>query len=330
MNKEGKPAASTAILAVLGAILAVALVLTIIHFRKPISIRGAVIKQDADTRRQSPIADVEVSAVDGATVASAKSDFSGYFKLTLPRGIAFSRPVTLRFRHVDYQPLDLKETIGDKLYVVQMTPVSQQAAAQPDRRVNAVSNVFVRYSIESTTSQNIGTGIQTFQVTNTGNVPCNNHAPCSPDGKWKAAIASGSLDAGDGNEYENARVSCIAGPCPFTKIVSDDFSRGGRNISVSILDWSGTTTFLLQAEVFRREISDIVRETYPVIFGQAINFTLPAAAEGPSLEAEINGVSIVFPLRPAPTLSWADCNVRVGKDQSKTYRCELKPEYQFR
>jgi len=33
--------------------------------------------------------------------------------------------------------------------------------------------------------------------------------------------------------------------------------------------------------------SDMVRETYPVIFGRALNFSLPASAEGPSIEAEI-------------------------------------------
>jgi hypothetical protein len=330
MTGQGRPTGRIASLVTLGALFVAAATVAIIHFRKPLSLRGAVIKQDSDTRRQSPIADVAVTAVDGAVVATAKSDFSGYFKLTLPRGLALNRPVTLQFRHADYQPVDLKETTGDKLYIVPMTPVTQQPPAPSDHPLSTVSNVFVRYSIEATTSLNVGTGVQTFQVTNAGNIPCQNREPCSPDGKWKAAIGSGSLDAGDGNEYENARVSCIAGPCPFTRIVTDNFSRGGRRISVSVLGWSGTTTFLLQAEVFRREISDIVRESYPVIFGQAINFTLPAAAEGPSLEAEINGLNIVFPLRPAPTLSWADCDVRIGQDQSKTYRCELRPQYRFK
>jgi len=97
-----------------------------------------------------------------------------------------------------------------------------------------------------------------------------------------------------------------------------------------VLDWSDTTSFLLQAEVFRSGIDDSVRESYPVIFGESLNFTLPAAAEGPSLEAEINGTNIVFPLGPEAILSWADCNVRVEKDQSKIYRCELKPGYSFK
>ncbi|MGD0957667.1 MAG: carboxypeptidase regulatory-like domain-containing protein [Candidatus Acidiferrales bacterium] len=319
-----------AILLAFGGALLIILIAVIVHYAKPISLRGAVIKQDDDARRQSPITDVEVTVADGLIIAPTKSDFSGYFKLTLPRRVLPGHPVTLQFRHPDYQPLDLKETVSDKLYIVRMVPIHPEADTQPNHAEIAVGNVFVRYSIEATAALNIGTGIKTFQVENTGNVRCNHHPPCSPDAKWKATINSASLDAGNGNQYENARLSCIAGPCPFTKIVSDGFSSGGRVITVSVLGWSDTTTFLLQAEVFRNEISNIVRESYPVIFGESLNFTLPAAAEGPSLEAEINGTNIIFPLGPIPIVSWADCNVRVGKDQSKIYRCELKPGYRFR
>ena len=97
-----------------------------------------------------------------------------------------------------------------------------------------------------------------------------------------------------------------------------------------MLDWSDTTTFLLQAEVFRPGVGDVVRESYPVIFGRAMNFTLPAAAKGPSVEAEMNGSRIVFALGPTSILSWADCHVTVDKNQTKAYRCELKPGYRFR
>jgi len=38
----------------------------------------------------------------------------------------------------------------------------------------------------------------------------------------------------------------------------------------------------------------------------------------------------VFPLGPAPVLSWATCRVRDEKNQAKDYRCELKPGYEFR
>jgi len=165
---------------------------------------------------------------------------------------------------------------------------------------------------------------------NTGNIPCNNQPPCSPDGKWKAAMGSVSLDAGEGNEFRNARVSCIAGPCPFTKIEQEELSPDRSHFNVSVRNWSDATTFLLEAEVVRPMTSDMVRESYPVIFGRALNFSLPAQAEGPSIEAEIDREAIVFPLGPDLLLRWADCHSAVDKDQSKTYRCELKPGYQFR
>jgi hypothetical protein len=293
------------------AIVAAAAAITwgVLHrINKPISLMGAIIKEDTDPRKQSPITDVNVSVAGNLALSSVRSDFSGYFKLALRPRLKTGQPITLQFRHKDYKPLDLKTTLDHKLYVIHMVALHQEAVAPSDRPPIPLSNVFVRYSTETTTSDNIGTGLKVFRVENTGNVPCNGRPPCSPDGRWKAAIASISLDAGVGNTYDDARLSCIAGPCPFTRIVSDNFSHGGRYISVSILNWSDTTNFLLQAEVFRIQISNIVRESYPVIYGNSLNFTLPADAEGPS---------------------WADCNVRIGKDQSKSYRCELKPGYKF-
>jgi hypothetical protein len=76
--------------------------------------------------------------------------------------------------------------------------------------------------------------------------------------------------------------------------------------------------------------SDLVRETYPVIFGRAMNFSLPPSAEGPSIEAEVGGDAIVFPLGPDLFLSWAECHVSSDRDQSRNYRCELKHGYQFK
>jgi hypothetical protein len=330
MNAEPKATFRRATLAVVGLITALALVAVTLHYiRKPLAIKGAVIKQNADSRKRSPITDVEISADDNLAIAPVESDFSGYFRLALRRGVKRGQAITLRLRHPDYEPVDFKVVVNDELYVVGMAPLDQGAGAQPDRPQISVANVFVRYSIESTTSVNIGTGVETFQVENKGNVRCDGRVPCSPDGKWKASAAGASLDAGAGNVYDNARLSCIAGPCPFTKIETDHFSLGGRKIGVTVLNWSDTTTFLLQAEVSRTEVNDIARESYPVIFGDSLNFTLPGAAEGPSLEAEVSGENIVFPLGPAPVLSWAVCNVRVGKDQSKVYRCELKPGYEF-
>lgn len=327
---KGKVRLRTAAILGLGAVLASALAAVAWHYiTKPIAIRGAVIQQDADPRKQSPIQDVEIVVAGDPAVPRVRSDFSGYFKVTLRPGIKHDQAIILELRHPGYEPFDLRVVGTAKLYVVHMVPIHPEVEIASDRSDIVVANVRVRYSIETTAAVNVGTAAKTFRVQNTGNIPCNQNPPCSPDSKWKAAIGSATLDAGEGDVFENARVSCIAGPCPFTRIESDDSSRGGRTISVSVRDWSDTTTFLLQAEVFRQQVSDIVQESYPVIFGRALNFSLPAVAEGPSLEADLGGIPEVFPFGPVPILSWAECNVKTGKDKSKSYRCELKAGFRF-
>ena len=106
-------------------------------------------------------------------------------------------------------------------------------------------------------------------------------------------------------------------------------SRDSRILRVSALNWSGTATFLLEAEVYKSIANDVLRRSYPVTFDRALTFTLPAAAESVSIEAELNGNVIVFPLGPTLYLTWANCQVRIDKDQTRIYRCELKPGYRF-
>ena len=321
-----------AIYAFVVAALAGALVAILVAVRKaqPITIQGAVLSQDPDPQKQLPIADVQITGTDGSAVSSCKSDTTGFFSLTLRRGLRRRQPLTLHFRHADYQPLDLSEFVADKIYIARMMPIPRKTRVETGHADVGIAHVRVRYSVKSTAEADIGSAVKTFDVTNTGNVLCKGHHPCSPDGKWKAALASSSLDAGEGNQFRNARVSCIAGPCPFTRVEFEDLSRGGRRVDVSVRNWSDTVTFLIEAEVVHPMVSDIVRESYPVIFGPALNFSLPPLAEGPSIEAEVNGDSIVFPLGPDLFLSWADCHVRVDKEQAKAYRCELKPGYRFR
>jgi hypothetical protein len=235
----------------------------------------------------------------------------------------------LQFRHPDYKPLDLNEFVSDEIYIARMVPLHRATHVSVGHPDISISNVRVRYSVKATTEADVGSAVKTFEVVNTGNILCRGHHPCSPDGKWKAVLASASLDAGEGNQFRNARVSCIAGPCPFSKVEFEDLSRGGRRVNVSVRNWSDTTTFLMEAEVVHPMVSDLVRESYPVIFGRALNFSLPTLAEGPSIEAEVNGESIVFPLGPDLFLSWADCHARVDSDQAKAFRCELKPGYRF-
>ena len=296
---------------------------------RSILLRGVVIKQDSDTKNQSPVANVDVSAENGLAESDSSSDFSGSFVLRLRPGVKRGQPITLTFKHDDFTPFYLKEVVGDKLYVVRMLPLHSELEEDINKAGILVGNVLVRYTTTMTSTENIGSGVKTFQVVNTGNVLCERHSPCSPDGKWRAQVGSAFLDAGDGNVFHNARVTCIAGPCPFTRIDTDGFSQGGRTISVSVRDWSDTATFLLQGEVFRSETGDIVRQSSAVIFGRTMNFTLPSAAEGPSILAEMNQATEVFALGPSAILSWADCDIRVEKNQAKDYRCELKAGYRF-
>jgi len=315
------------VLAALGIII-VAGVIIGLRRRQPLVLRGAVTAQSKDSHKEVPIADVEVSVSDGLTPITVKSDASGYFIIKLPVRVRRGHLITLQFRHPDYLPLDWPDFVGDKLYIVHLEPRPRPvpAAAEPE---TDVGNLRVRYSIKNFTVVSVGSAVKVFQVENKGNVPCQDSSPCSPNGKWKAAIGSGSLDAGPGNQFRNARVSCIAGPCPFTKIEEDRASEGGQKITAVARTWSDTATFLMEAEVFHPMAAEIVHESYPVIFGPTLNFTLPADAEGISIAADLNRETIIFPLGPNLFLSWATCNARVNPDRTKVYRCELKPGFRF-
>jgi hypothetical protein len=299
-------------------------------------IQGATIRRDSDTRKEAPIAGVSITASHGDSVITSQSDASGYFKIAFPGTVLPGQTVTLSFRHADYRPVDLSVIIRfrsslRRLVVVAMDPAKSSANIDSDSSAPAVSNIKVRYTVNLQSEENIGNAVRVFQVVNRGNVPCRHRYPCSPGGDWKAAYASVELDAGNGNEFRDARASCIAGPCPFTRIAPTGFAGDERTIVVSALDWSDTVTFLVEAEVFHKAIVSNVRESYPVVFGRSVSFTLPSSAEGVSFEAELNGLPMVFPLGPELYLSWATCSARPSSqaDKSTVYQCELKPGYRF-
>jgi hypothetical protein len=291
---------------------------------------GVVLIDDADSRKQLPVADAEIDASGGLSSAETKSDTSGLFRLTLRPGVRPGDPVTVHVRHKDYRPLEIENAPGNQLFVARLVPLRKEATEKPRGPEVAIKDVRLRYSMKSMTTMNVGSAAQAFEIVNKGNVPCHKKEPCSPDGKWKAAIGAITLDAGEGNEFRNVRLSCIAGPCPFAKVEHDNIASAGRVINASVRNWSDTVTFLVEAEVTRTMVNDMVRQSYPVKFGQAMDFSLPATAEGPSIEAELNGNPIVFPLGPDLRLSWATCSAEVAADRSKLYQCELKPGYVFR
>ena len=325
------------IIVAVAAVVVVALLLRARRLLPLIAIEGAVVESNADTRKERPIADVAISASAGGQSVTTRSEADGHFKLALREIAALSaKPIVLTLRHPNYEPLDLDVRAGglhsrNELTLAAMLPIPTQTVASSSHPPSLVSNTRVRYSINSGTQTNIGSAVKTFQVVNKGNVPCDAQTPCSPDGKWKAASGSASLYAGSGNIFNNVRASCIAGPCPFTRISAGEDLQGARNIQITALDWSDTATFLVEAEVFHAEIRSNVRELYPVIFGQGFNFTLPPTAEGVTLEAEIDGSPMVFPLGPSLNMSWATCTVRTVTEEAKiaVYRCELRSGYRF-
>jgi hypothetical protein len=305
-----------------------------------ITLTGAVLRRDSDPRKQAPIANARVSATGGLSNVSGKSDASGLFKVILRPGVLPGQPVTLRFQHEGYEPFETTGIPRGQLYIVRLEPLPVQPIVKPShakapdkatavKPVEINKNLRVRYSSKNQTTISVGSVAKQFEVVNTGNVSCAGRSPCSPDGKWKASKGTISLDAEEGNEFRNVRVSCVAGPCPFTKIEPGDLSNPGRILKVSVLDWSDTASFLIEAEVTRTMVTSIVRTSYPFTIGQTMTFALPADAEGTSLEADLNGEEIIFPLGPKLLLSWATCSVEIGATHNKIYRCELKPGYQF-
>jgi hypothetical protein len=312
--------------------IALIVVLTIYFASKPkdiISITGAVLRQDTDLGKQLPIANAQISLVGDLADGVATSDSSGKFQLRLRPGVRVGQMARLRVSHPGYRPMDFPEYILDRLYVIRMVPIGQPADASPGAPI-VLWDIRVRYATRSEISVNAGSALKTFEVVNTGDVPCDRHGPCSPDSKWKAAIGGASLDAGENSAFHDVRVSCIAGPCPFTKIEKDSFSEGGSRIAVTIRNWSDTTTFLLEAGVTHTTSGDVILQSFPAIFDRTMSFTLPASAQGPSIEATLDGSEIVFPLGPSLDLSWAACTVKASGDGSKLYRCVLKPGYRFR
>ena len=307
------------------------------HWRpRSLTIQGAVIQKDSDPRKELPITGAEVAASDGITRETTQSDASGYFTLTFPEAVLPNQTLQLTFQHPDYETTKLNLQPGlrltsRELFVARMAPLTEKPPPDVKGPVELVSNIRVRYTVNSQSEENVGSAVRTFQVVNKGNVPCDGHGPCSPDGLWKASTGSISLDAGPGNEFRNVRGSCIAGPCPFTRLDSSGYVNGGRNISASAVDWSDTTTFLIEAEVFRTAMASRVRYLYPVLFGQTMHFTLPPTQEGVTIEADVGGTPMVFPLGPELYLSWATCTTHKSNDSEQTnvYRCELKPGYKF-
>jgi hypothetical protein len=333
MSRDGK---ATVWLVVAAAVIAGIVAVFLIRLARRtmrLTLEGAVIRLATQADKEVPLAGVQVTAESGRVFQSDKSDASGFFRLTLilPRYRWRRRPAALLFQYPGYRPLKLPVTGGNRLYIAKMVLTRPPRRVTPHTPQIAVSNISVRYSANNRTAVNVGSSVKTFQVANAGNVPCRGRSPCSLNGRWKAARVSVSMDAGPGNIFRDTRISCIAGPCPFTQVTPQSLPRGTRTLSVTVLDWSDTTTFLLEAEVFHPMLSARVRKSYPLIVGRVLNFTVPASAEEIALEADLGGTTVFFPLGPGPIsqLKWADCLSMVNKSRTRVYRCTLAAGYRF-
>jgi len=173
---------------------------------------------------------------------------------------------------------------------------------------------------------NVGSAVRTFEVENAGNVPW--QGPTSLLARWQmeSSTASTSLDAGPGNEFQKARVSCMQ-PLSLHRSSPTDRTAPARK-SQRLPGTVRPATFLVEAEVVHTMQSPIEHRSYPVVFGSALSFTLPTDSEGVSMEADVAGETLSF--RWARSLpSWASCNSRMNPDHTSVYRCELKPGYRF-
>jgi hypothetical protein len=298
--------------------------------REPLHMTGVVLRDDPDPSKQVPLAGATIQAVSSDSSVVAKSDTTGFFKIDLEPSWERDRIVALTFQHDGYQSFETGGWRNGQICIARMTPVERMRPVASKHPAIAIrSDVRVRYSIKSTTTTNVGSVAKPFEARNPGFAPCNGAPACSPDGKWRATLNSQVFDAGSGNEFRNARLSCIAGPCPFSKVTSENLEQPGRIIKLSVLNWSDTVTYFLEAEVAHTAIANIVRYLYPFISGPAMNFTLPPGSEGPSIEADLGGSEIVFPLGPELRLSWATCTATPAADRTTQFRCELKDGYEF-
>lgn len=297
----------------------------------PVVLTGMVLTEDQDPKKQIPIPNASIVATSAlGQEFSAQADASGLFRLTVTMATAPppNSGISLRVTHSGYQPHDSVVLYSDLIQIIRLVS-SVPATPTPVGRIISIGQpVRVRYAEQTSQVTNVGSLVKTFEIVNKGNVPCEGRAPCSPDGRWKATIGAAPIEGRPGTQFRNVRVSCIAGPCPFSKLESEDPI--DNSLKINVRNWSDTVTYLVEAEVSQIRTVEAVRDAYAAVFGSSMNFTLPATVQGASIEAEVNGRDIIFPLGPDLILSWAECSMKVAPDRTRLYHCDLKPGYQFK
>src|ERR1700733_11650059 len=89
-------------------LIAVTLALIYWQKQKAISLRGAVLMENADPRKQQPIAGVTISGGDLA-VSDTTSNSTGFFVLKLRKPIRKGHPIVLSFHDLKYPPLEVRD-----------------------------------------------------------------------------------------------------------------------------------------------------------------------------------------------------------------------------
>ena len=131
---------------------------------RTISIQGAVIRKDADPRRELPIGNVVVTATDGLMTVRTQSDASGYFNLKFRENVWPGQTVTLSFRSPDYESYDVTVHPGirsttQKLYVAALIPIRPDSQPKTAKKASVVSNIRIRYTVNSQGDNNIGSAV---------------------------------------------------------------------------------------------------------------------------------------------------------------------------
>src|SRR3954467_3698138 len=144
----------TGVTVAVGAVIAVLIVRSQRWRPRTITIQGAVIRKDADVRKELPIANTTVTATDGMMTVRAQTDASGYFNLRFRENVWPGQTVTLSFRSPDYESYDLTLHPGirsttQKVYVAKLTPVHAAPPPHTNKRPSVVSNIRIRYTVNS-------------------------------------------------------------------------------------------------------------------------------------------------------------------------------------
>jgi hypothetical protein len=290
------------------------LVNRIINPPQPITFSAVIMRSDANEAKRFAIKDVDVTYQGGGVERHQKTDQSGFVIIPFGSSINPGTLVELKFRHPCYQEFD--ETIAptNVPYTLYLWPAApEHGATCADPTITAISLTFRKTYLTKST---------TFQVPNRGTVRCRRQ-PCSPDGKWQAVIVSASLDAGSGNTFAQGSVTCIAGPCPFSEIVNDGFSKGGPTISASIRNWSDTVTYVLRGELGGGPTSPVT------VAGRTFDFSV-SHSDLPNLQITAQtsaGQSLVSDIAVG-TIPWATCQTN-ELTSTINYHCTLRPDYRF-